>query len=138
MVSSSRRSSRWRRLSPSAEFASSLPLSYKLNGSRGKHILKKAVEKLLPKSIIKRPKKGFGIPIADWLKGKLNPLAHDLLSRERLIRQGLFDYKFVEKLLHEHEKGIASHHKQLWTLLVFQLWYDNFFEKYKHKFTAHG
>ncbi len=119
-----------------AEFASSIPMSYKLHGSNGKHILKKAVEKLLPKSITKRPKKGFGIPIADWLKGKLNPLAHDLLNRERLIRQDIFDYEFVEKLLEEHEKGIASHHKQLWTLLVFQLWYDNFFEKYKHKFTA--
>lgn len=119
-----------------AEFASSLPMNYKLSGSNGKYILKKAVEKMLPKSIIKRPKKGFGIPIAEWLKGKLNPLAHDLLSRERLIRQDIFDYEFVEKLLEEHEKGIASHHKQLWTLLVFQLWYDNFFEKYKHKFPA--
>lgn len=119
-----------------AEFASSLPINYKLNGSNGKYILKKAVEKLLPKNVTKRPKKGFGIPIAQWLKGKLNPLAHDLLSRERLIRQDLFDYEYVEKLLSDHEKGIASNHKQLWTLLVFQLWYDNFFEKYKHKFPA--
>ncbi len=117
-----------------AEFAASLPINYKLNGSNGKYILKKAVEKLLPKTVVKRPKKGFGIPIAEWLKGKLNPLAHDLLSRDRLIRQDFFDYEYVEKLLEEHEKGIASHHKQLWTLLVFQLWYDNFFEKYKHKF----
>lgn len=117
-----------------AEFAASLPINYKLNGSNGKYILKKAVEKLLPKTVVKRPKKGFGIPIAEWLKGKLNPLAHDLLSRDRLIRQDFFDYEYVEKLIDEHEKGIASHHKQLWTLLVFQLWYDNFFEKYKHKF----
>ncbi|MBX7173946.1 MAG: asparagine synthase (glutamine-hydrolyzing) [Pyrinomonadaceae bacterium] len=117
-----------------AEFAASLPINYKLNGSNGKYILKKAVEKLLPKTVVKRPKKGFGIPIAEWLRGKLNPLAHDLLLRDRLIRQDFFDYEYVEKLLEEHEKGVASHHKQLWTLLVFQLWYDNFFEKYKHKF----
>ena len=116
-----------------AEFASSLPLEYKLNGSNGKYILKKAVEKLLPKTVTKRAKKGFGIPIAEWLRGKLNPLAHDLLSRERLIKQDLFDYEFVEKLLSEHERGIASHHKQLWTLLVFQMWYENFFEKGKAK-----
>jgi asparagine synthase (glutamine-hydrolysing) len=114
-----------------AEFAASIPLEYKLKGSNGKYILKKAVEKLLPKTVTKRPKKGFGIPIAEWLKGKLNPLAHDLLSRERLIRQDLFDADYVEKLLAEHEQGIASHHKQLWTLLVFQLWFDNFFEKHK-------
>lgn len=119
-----------------AEFSASIPLEYKLRGSNGKYILKKAVEHLLPKSITKRPKKGFGIPIADWLKGRLNPLAHDLLSRDRLIKQDLFDAEFVEKLLREHEQGIASHHKQLWTLLVFQLWYDNFFESKKKKIVA--
>src|SRR5215217_6590427 len=63
-----------------AEFSAALPLEYKLNGSNGKYILKKTVENLLPKSIVKRPKKGFGIPIAEWLKGKLNPLARDLLA----------------------------------------------------------
>lgn len=119
-----------------AEYAASLPLAYKLNGSNGKYILKRAVEKLIPKSIIKRPKKGFGIPIADWLKGKLNPLAHDLLSRDRLIKQDLFDHEYVEKLLRDHEEGTASNHKQLWTLLVFQLWYDNFFESKKKNIVA--
>jgi len=114
-----------------AEFAASIPLEYKLKGSNGKYILKKAVEKLLPKTVTKRPKKGFGIPIAEWLKGKLNPLAHDLLSAERLTKQDLFDPAYVKKLLTEHEQGVASHHKQIWTLLVFQLWYDNFFEKYR-------
>ncbi len=112
-----------------AEFAASLPLHYKLNGSSGKYILKKAVENLLPKSIIKRPKKGFGIPIAEWLKGKLNPLLHDLLAPGRLKNQGLFNVEFVQKLIKEHETNVASHHKQLWTLLVFQLWHDNFMKK---------
>lgn len=109
-----------------AEFAASIPLDYKLKGSKGKYILKKAVEPLLPKEILHRPKKGFGIPIAGWLKGRLNPLMHDLLDETRLKNQGLFDPKFVQKLVNEHEKNIASHHKQLWTLLVFQLWYENF------------
>lgn len=111
------------------QFAASIPVEYKLKGSKGKYILKKAVEDLLPKNILQRPKKGFGIPIAEWLKGRLNPLLHDLLSRDRLVRQGLFDPDYVEQLVREHEKGIASHHKQLWTLLVFQLWYDNFLDK---------
>ena len=109
-----------------AQFAASIPLEYKLKGSKGKYILKKAVEPLLPKNILHRPKKGFGIPIAEWLKGRLNPLMHDLLDSNRLKNQGLFDEKFVEKLMKEHETNVASHHKQLWTLLVFQLWYDNF------------
>lgn len=114
-----------------AEFAAALPLEYKLNGSNGKYILKKTIENLLPKSVVKRPKKGFGIPIAAWLKGKLNPLAHDLLDADRLKRQDLFNADFVQNLLREHEQNIANHHKQLWTLLVFQLWYDNFLEPKK-------
>ncbi|MDQ3180360.1 MAG: asparagine synthase (glutamine-hydrolyzing) [Acidobacteriota bacterium] len=112
-----------------AQFAASLPLEYKLRGSKGKYILKKAVEPLLPKNILHRPKKGFGIPIAEWLKGRLNPLMHDLLAPDRLKNQGLFDEKFVRKLIREHETNVASHHKQLWTLLVFQLWFDNFLKK---------
>ena len=111
-----------------AQFAAALPLEYKLKGNKGKYILKKAVEPLLPKTILQRPKKGFGIPIAEWLKGRLNPLMHDLLSPDRLKNQGLFDAEFVQKLIKEHETGAASHHKQLWTLLVFQLWFDNFFK----------
>ena len=112
-----------------AQFAASLPLEYKLRGSKGKYILKKAVAPLLPKNILHRPKKGFGIPIAEWLKGRLNPLMRDLLAPDRLKNQGLFDEKFVHKLIKEHETNVASHHKQLWTLLVFQLWFDNFAEK---------
>nr|MBA3785947.1 asparagine synthase (glutamine-hydrolyzing) [Acidobacteriota bacterium] len=97
-----------------AQFAASLPLEYKLKGSTGKYILKKAVEPLLPKNILQRPKKGFGIPIAEWLKNRLNPLMHDLLAPERLKNHGLFDEKYVQKLIKEHETGAASHHKQLW------------------------
>ncbi len=112
-----------------AEFAAQLPVEYKLRGRKGKYILKKAVEPLLPKNILHRPKKGFGIPIAEWLKNRLNPLMHDLLDAKRLRDQGIFNEKFVQKLIKEHETSAASHHKQLWTLLVFQLWFDNFLEK---------
>ena len=109
-----------------AQFAATLPLDYKLNGKNGKFILKQSVESLLPREILDRPKKGFGIPVAEWLKGRLNPLMHDLLAPERLKLQGLFEPEYVARLIREHETGRASHHKQLWTLLVFQLWYDNF------------
>ena len=108
------------------QFAASIPVEYKLKGSKGKYILKKAVENLLPKNILNRPKKGFGIPIAEWLKGRLNPLVHDLLAPQKLKGQGLFNSEYVQKLIKEHETGAVSHHKELWTLLVFQLWWDNF------------
>ena len=51
---------------------------------------------------------------------------HGLLDSRRLSEQGLFEPAYVERLISEHENGTASHHKQLWTLLVFQLWHDNF------------
>ena len=99
---------------------------YKLKGKSGKVILKEAMKDLLPHDILHRPKKGFGIPIAEWLKGRLNPLMREMLDQKRLREQGLFDPDYVRKMIDEHESGKASHHKELWTLLVFQLWCDNF------------
>jgi asparagine synthase (glutamine-hydrolysing) len=109
-----------------AQFAASIPVEYKLRGKHGKVILKEAMKDLLPHDILHRPKKGFGIPIAEWLKGRLNSLMHDMLAPERLTSQGLFNADYVQRLIREHETGAASHHKELWTLLVFQLWLDNF------------
>jgi asparagine synthase (glutamine-hydrolysing) len=107
-------------------FAASIPVEYKLRGKTGKFILKEAMKGSIPEIVLNRPKKGFGIPIAEWLKGRLNPLLHDLLAPDRLRDQGLFRSEYVQKLIKEHETGAASHHKELWTLLVFQLWWDNF------------
>jgi len=112
-----------------AEYAASLPAEYKLKGKTTKFILKEAAKNLLPEKIIHRPKKGFGIPIAEWLKGSLNPLMNDLLSKERLENQGLFNSKYVQRLISEHEQGISNNYKQLWNLLIFQIWFDKFSKK---------
>ncbi|MEZ5307137.1 MAG: asparagine synthase (glutamine-hydrolyzing) [Pyrinomonadaceae bacterium] len=109
-----------------AEYVASLPADFKLRGKNTKFILKRAVADLIPQNIINRPKKGFGMPVADWLKGYLNPLMHEMLSPSRLIIQDLFNYEYIQQLMREHEQGIANHYKQLWTLLIFQLWYENF------------
>ena len=108
------------------QFAMSIPADYKLRGRKGKYILKQAVKDLLPREILSRPKKGFGIPIAEWLKGRLNPLLHDVLAPQQLTEQGIFNSDYVQRLIGEHESNKASHHKELWTLLVFQLWYERF------------
>jgi asparagine synthase (glutamine-hydrolysing) len=111
-----------------AEFAASLPPSYKLHGYTSKYILKKAAKGLVPPFVWRRGKKGFGVPFAKWLKSELRPLARDLLSPERLRRTGLFDPDYVARLQDEHERGIANHRKLLWTLLSFELWRESFVE----------
>ena len=90
--------------------------------------MKRAFEPLLPPFVTRRGKKGFGVPVAEWLKGRLRPLARDLLSPERLRKSGLFDADYVERLQNEHERGMANHRKLLWTLLMFELWYESFIE----------
>jgi len=82
----------------------------------------------VPPFVLRRGKKGFGVPFAKWLKSELRPLAHDLLSPERLRRNGLFNSEYVSRLLDEHERGIANHRKLLWTLLTFELWRESFVE----------
>jgi asparagine synthase (glutamine-hydrolysing) len=111
-----------------AEFAASLPPSYKLHGYTSKYILKKAAKGLVPSFVWRRGKKGFGVPFAKWLKSELRPLAHDLLSPDRLRRSGLFNPEYVAKLQDEHERGVANHRKLLWTLLSFELWRESFVE----------
>jgi asparagine synthase (glutamine-hydrolysing) len=111
-----------------AEFAASLPASYKLHGYTSKYILKKAAKGLVPPFVWRRGKKGFGVPFAKWLKSELRPLAHDLLSPERLRRNGIFNPAYVAKLQDEHERGVANHRKLLWTLLSFELWRESFVE----------
>jgi asparagine synthase (glutamine-hydrolysing) len=111
-----------------AEFATSLPANYKLRGRKTKYILKRAIADLLPPFVARRGKKGFGVPVAEWLKGKLRPLARDLLSPERVRRAGVFNPDYVTKLQDEHERGVANHRKLLWTLLMFELWHESFVE----------
>ena len=111
-----------------AEFAASLPCNYKLRGQKTKYILKKAVREMLPRFVTMRGKKGFGVPVAEWLKDKLRPLARDLLSPERVRRAGVFNANYIARLQDEHERGVANHRKLLWTLLMFELWHESFVE----------
>jgi asparagine synthase (glutamine-hydrolysing) len=110
------------------EYAAALPFNYKLRGRSSKYILKRAVAPFVPPFVTRRGKKGFGVPVAEWLKHRLRPLARDLLAPVRLKRHGLFDPTYVARLQDEHERGVANHRKLLWTLLVFELWHESFIE----------
>lgn len=102
-----------------------LPAHFKYGRGQTKRLLKRAASGRLPASILERPKKGFGIPVARWLRGPLSPLVDRLLNQERLQRQGLFRPEEVARRVGEHRAGVRDHRKPLWTLLMFQLWYDH-------------
>jgi asparagine synthase (glutamine-hydrolysing) len=106
------------------DFAEKLPHKLKIYGLNTKFLLRRAIRELLPASIYSRKKKGFNMPVAEWLTGPLRPLAEDMFSESRLKRQGLFEPSFVRTLFDEHLSRRKDHRKVLWTLLVFQLWYD--------------
>ena len=82
----------------------------------------RALRGVVPDQILRRPKKGFGIPVAAWIRGPLRPLFEELLSERELRDEGVFDPRAVRSLLQAHLDGRADLRKPLWTLLMFQLW----------------
>jgi asparagine synthase (glutamine-hydrolysing) len=111
------------------DFASAVPLELKQRRLKGKFLLRRAMAGMLPPAILKRPKQGFAMPVAYWLGSELKELVSDMLSAERIRRQGLFDSAYVDALLHDHFTRQRDNRKQLWTLLVFQLWYARYVEE---------
>jgi asparagine synthase (glutamine-hydrolysing) len=108
------------------DWLGSVPAHLKLRGLTTKYLLKRAMRDVLPPGIAARRKKGFGIPVAKWFKGELRDLARDMLSESRLREQGLFHGPVVSRLLDDHFTGVRDNRKQLWTLFMFQLWYDEY------------
>jgi asparagine synthase (glutamine-hydrolysing) len=108
------------------DYVTSLPLSTKLRGLRSKYLLRKAMEGVLPPSILKRPKKGFGVPVARWLKDELREPLLDALSPAKVEREGFFDHRVVSRLVDEHLSGRRDNRKQLWTLFAFERWHDTY------------
>jgi asparagine synthase (glutamine-hydrolysing) len=110
------------------EFLARVPAHLKLHRLTTKAILKDVARGWLPPGIADRRKKGFGIPLARWLKTDLRELLLAELATDRLVRQGLFRPAPVEALVREHLSGRRDNRKQLWTLLAFQLWHRHYVE----------
>jgi len=107
------------------ELIASLPTSWKLRGLTTKHVFRRAMKHWIPQSTIRRRKKGFGIPVAEWLRGPLRGMMLDLLAPDRLRRQGILDPAAVGLLIQDHLEGRKDQRKPIWTLLMLQLWEEN-------------
>jgi len=108
------------------DFVMNLPSELKLKRLTSKYLLKKALKNLLPDRVINRPKKGFGVPVAKWVKGPLKDLFEDLLSSDRIKREGFLNPGYVARLLRDHLLNKKDNRKQLWTLLVWELWINHY------------
>ncbi len=100
-----------------------LPLSEKIEGGTGKQLLRKVLERHVPAEMFDRPKQGFSVPIAEWLRGDLKEWAEELLDVEFLKRQGLFNYLEVRSLWRVHQSCRGANAQKIWTILMFQAWY---------------
>jgi asparagine synthase (glutamine-hydrolysing) len=108
------------------EFAASVPMSLKIRGGRGKHLLRRFLEGKVPKQIIDRPKKGFEAPTGEWLRGPLAPMAGDFLLGPSARARGIFSPIEVLRLWREHQSGSRDHRHRLWSLLMLELWFRQY------------
>jgi asparagine synthase (glutamine-hydrolysing) len=101
----------------------------KVRGRVTKYLLKRAAERFLPPENIHRPKRGFSIPLAAWFKREFGELAADTLLDGRLAQRGYFRMDVVGRLLDEHRRGANTWGKQLWNLLMLELWHRMFIDE---------
>lgn len=109
-------------------FAMTIEGKHKFKNGQSKYILKKAAEKWLPEEIIYRPKASFGAPIRSWISKDLKPMVNDLLSRESIVKRGLFNPDYVQKLISDDEAGKKDNAYRIYQLLTIELWLQNFMD----------
>ena len=107
------------------EFSASLPVEFKIRNGVSKWALREVLYRHVPKDLIERPKMGFGVPLAEWLRGPLKDWAESLLDEKRLQQEGFFNVEFVRDKWLEHLSGNRNWSFQLWNVLMFQAWLDN-------------
>jgi asparagine synthase (glutamine-hydrolysing) len=106
------------------EFAWQLPMDYKLRDGVSKWPLREVLYRHVPKEMIERPKMGFSVPIADWLREPLRDWAEALLDEKRLSEEGFFKVDAIRQVWREHLGGQFDRSAQLWNVLMFQAWFE--------------
>jgi asparagine synthase (glutamine-hydrolysing) len=111
------------------EYAMGLPRSLKVEGRSGKHILKRALEEILPHDLLYSPKRGFGAPIREWFRNGLGEIFDAHLMNSPMRKRDFFDYKFIARLMDEHRRGAHDWSFHLWALLNLSMWYERWIER---------
>jgi asparagine synthase (glutamine-hydrolysing) len=110
------------------EMALAVPSRHKVRGISKKRLLRRAAAPMLPDEILKGRKQGFSIPVGRWLRGELEGFAREVLSAERVGRQGFFNPAAVTGMIDDHVAGSADLSRQIWCLMAFSLWHDRYSE----------
>jgi asparagine synthase (glutamine-hydrolysing) len=106
------------------EYAMGLPRNVKIRGRTGKHILKRALESILPRDLLYQPKRGFGAPVREWFRGWEGEELVKLVMNSKIRQRNFFDYRFIERLAEEHRRERQDWSAHLWALLNLSVWYD--------------
>jgi len=104
------------------EYSSQLPIEFKYRKGMSKYILRKILYKYVPKEMLDRPKQGFGVPIYEWFKKDLISLYKNYLNKDKIKKEGIFNWVITEKLLNDYISNKGINHNKLWLLFVFELW----------------
>ncbi len=110
------------------EFAASLPENFKMRGFQPKYLLKKVAARLVPRSVVYRPKMGFGVPVGKWFRGEMKDFVHSVLLSETALKRGLTEPAVVARWIDEHETATVDHTFQIWGLLMLELWFQQFID----------
>lgn len=110
-------------------FTNQLPENYLINGWDKKHLLKEAFRDEFPKGFLDKSKRGFGVPVGDWLRGSLKAELLSYCDKRFVEKQNLFDFETVSKLVSNHVMGKIDNTFRVWTYFCFQKWYTQTYEK---------
>jgi asparagine synthase (glutamine-hydrolysing) len=104
------------------EFAWSLPTAHRIESNTGKIVLRRMLDRYVPRELTDRPKQGFGVPIGEWMTNELRDWTESLIDERRLRDEGLLDVAAVRRAWQQHRSGWADHSSLLWSIAMFQSW----------------
>jgi asparagine synthase (glutamine-hydrolysing) len=111
------------------EWAFGIPSIYKMHGTEGKYVVKKAMERYLPADLLYRPKHGFNVPMKVWMKHQLSEFIGDTLSERAIQARGIFRADKVRSLLQEHSQGNQDASNKIFVMIMLELWFQHFVDR---------